>query len=250
VFSVVPALVASAAADPQVLARFPALAEAVQDGQAVTSALLQRTIFDAGNEGMTFIWIPQLMGTLPFGRVIMLLFFTALALAAMTSLIAIVELATRVLVDAGVERRRAVRAVGVGSFILGLPSALSLNVLKNQDWVWGVGLLVSGLFFSLAIIRFGVRRFREEQINHPDSDIRIGRWWDLAIGLLVPVQAVILVAWWLFQAWSWDPEGWLTPVARENVGTVLFQFAVVLAVLIAGNRWLIRRRAAGHHLGD
>ena len=170
---------------------------------------------------MTFIWIPQLMGTLPFGRVIMLLFFTALALAAMTSLIAIVELATRVLVDAGVERPRAVRVVGVGAFLLGVPSALSLSVLKNQDWVWGVGLLVSGLFFSLAIIRYGVRRFREEQINHPDSDIRIGRWWDVVIGLLVPVEAVVLVAWWLVQAWSWDPEGWLTPFARENVGTVL-----------------------------
>jgi len=242
VFSVVPNLVASAAADPEVLARFPTLAEAVQGGEAVTPALLQRTIFDAGNEGMTFIWIPQLMGTLPFGRVIMLLFFTALALAAMTSLIAIVELATRVLVDAGLERSRAVRLVGVGAFLLGAPSALSLNVLKNQDLVWGVGLLVSGLFFSVAIIRFGVRRFREEQINHPDSDIRIGRWWDVVIGLLVPVEAVTLVAWWLVQAWSWDPEGWLTPFARENVGTVLFQFAVVLGLLIAGNRWLVRRR--------
>jgi hypothetical protein len=61
------------------------------------------------------------------------------------------------------------------------------------------------------------------------------------IGLLVPVEAVILLVWWLVQDWSWDPEGWLTPFARENVGTVLFQFAVVFAVLIAANRWMVRR---------
>ena len=245
VFSVVPGLVASMASNPEALAGFPTLAEAVQGGEAVTPAVLQRTIFGAGNEGMTFIWIPQLMGTLPFGRAIMLLFFAALGLAAMTSLIAMVELATRVLVDGGVERRRAVRLVGVGAFLLGVPSALSLQVLKNQDWVWGVGLLVSGLFFSLAILRYGVRRFREEQINHPDSDIRIGWWWDVVIGVLVPVEAVILLAWWLVQAWTWNPEGWLTPFAEENVGTVLFQFAVVLVVLVAANGWMTRRSLTG-----
>jgi NSS family neurotransmitter:Na+ symporter len=241
VFSVVPGLVASMAANPEALARFPTLAEAVRGGAPVTPALLQATIFGAGNEGMTFIWIPQLMGTLPFGRVIMLLFFSALALAAMTSLIAMLELATRVLVDAGVGRAKAVRSVGVGAFLLGVPSALSLQVLKNQDWVWGMGLLVSGLFFSLAIIRYGVRRFREEQLNHPDSNIRIGRWWDLVIGVVVPVEAVILLGWWLYQAWSWDPEGWLTPFAQESVGTVLVQFAMVLVALIAANRWMTRR---------
>jgi NSS family neurotransmitter:Na+ symporter len=241
VFSVVPGLVASVASNPEALAAFPTLAEAVEGGEAVTPALLQSTIFDAGNEGMTFIWIPQLMGTLPFGRVIMLLFFTALALAAMTSLIAMVELATRVLVDAGVERRKAVRFVGIVAFVLGMPSALSLRVLKNQDWVWGVGLLLCGLFFAVAIMSYGVRRFREEQINHADSDIRIGRWWDVVIGVLVPVEAIILLVWWLVQAWLANPEGWLTPFAQENVGTVLFQFAVVLVVLIAASGWMTRR---------
>jgi NSS family neurotransmitter:Na+ symporter len=241
VFSVVPSLVASVASSPETLAAFPTLAEAVEGGAAVTPQLLQATIFGAGNEGLTFIWIPQLMGTLPFGRVIMLLFFTALALAAMTSLIAMVELATRVLVDAGVARARAVRFVGLAAFLLGIPSALSMRVLKNQDWVWGVGLLLCGFFFAVAIIRYGVRRFREEQLNHPDSDIRIGRWWDVVISVVVPLEALVLLGWWLFQAWSWNPEGWLTPFAQENVGTVLVQFAVVLAVLLAANRWMSRR---------
>jgi NSS family neurotransmitter:Na+ symporter len=241
VFSVVPRLAAEVAARPEALAAFPELSAAVAAGAAVTPELLQETIFGAANEGLTFIWIPQLLGTLPFGRLVMLLFFAALSLAAMTSLIAMLELATRVLVDAGLARRRAVSWVGAGGFLLGVPSALSLQVLKNQDWVWGVGLLVSGLFFAIAIICHGARRFRDEQLNHEDSDIRIGRWWDVVIGVLVPIEALVLLGWWLFQAWSWDPAGWLTPFAQENVGTVLAQFALVLAILVLANVWALRR---------
>ena len=241
VFSIVPRLVASVAANPEALAAFPALEAAVREGQALTPALLQQTIFSAGNEGLTFIWMPQLFASMPLGRLFMLLFFIALSFAAITSLIAMVELATRVLVDAGMVRGRAVRVVGTVGFLLGLPSALSMRVLKNQDWVWGVALLLAGLFFAVAIIRYGTRRFREEQLNHADSDIRVGRWWDIVIGVLVPIEALVLLGWWLVQAWSWDPKGWLSPFAQENVGTVLTQFAVVLIALIAANGWIARR---------
>jgi NSS family neurotransmitter:Na+ symporter len=241
VFSVVPRLVATAATDPGALQRFPGLAEAVGAGQTVTPALLQETIFSAGNEGLTFVWMPQLLAEMPFGGLFTVLFFAALAVAAITSLIAMVELATRVLVDAGVTRGRAIRIVGAGAFLLGLPSALSMPVLKNQDWVWGVGLMLSGFFYTLAIITHGIRRFRQEQLNHEGSNIRIGAWWDVVIGVVVPLEALVLLVWWLVQAWSWDPEGWLRPFAQENVGTVLAQFAIVLVLLIAANRWMVRR---------
>lgn len=240
VFSVVPQLVASLAANPDALAAFPSLAEAVRGGQAVTPDLLQQTIFGAGNEGLTFIWMPQLFARIPFGQLFMTLFFTALAFAAFTSLVSMIELATRVLVDAGMTRDRAIRVVGLGGFVLGLPSALSLQVLHNQDWVWGVGLMVSGLFFALAVGAYGVRRFREEQINHEHSDIRIGRWFDVVLGVLVPVQAVVLVLWWI---WQVRAPGWLNPFGIENFGTILLQWGVVLVALIAANRWLLPSRA-------
>ena len=56
--------------------------------------------------------------------------------------------------------------------------------------------------------------------------------------MLVPLQAVILLIWWLYQARQWNPEGWLAPFGEDNVGTVLAQFAIVFVVLIAANRWL------------
>jgi hypothetical protein len=57
---------------------------------------------------------------------------------------------------------------------------------------------------------------------------------------LVPVQAVVLLAWWLYQARGWDPN-WLAPFQEANVGTVLFQWAVALALVLVLNRWIVRR---------
>ena len=136
-----------------------------------------------------------------------------------------------------------VTIVGSAVFLLGLPSALYMPFLKNQDWVWGVALMMAGLFFAIAVIVYGVRRFREEQLNHEDSDIRIGRWWDLVIGVIVPVQAIALMVWWLKWAADQDPEGWLSPIAEGNVGTVIFQWAVALVALILLNRWIVRHMA-------
>ncbi len=244
VFSVVPQLVASLATTPDALRGYPALEEAVRAGNALSPELIQRTIFSAGNEGLTFIWMPQLFARLPFGRLFMVLFFVALAFAAFTSLLSMIELGSRVLRDAGVERTRSVRLVGIAGFLLGLPSAVSLQVLHNQDWVWGVALMLSGLFFAIAVITVGVRRFREEQLNHADSDIRVGRWWDVVIGVIVPLEAVVLMGWWIWQARGWDPTGWLDPLGAETVGTILLQWGLVLAALLALNGWLARRTAA------
>jgi NSS family neurotransmitter:Na+ symporter len=243
VFSVVPQLVASLGANPEALSAYPALAGAVREGQPLTRDLIQSTIFASGNEGLTFIWMPQLFARLPLGRLLMILFFAALFFAAFTSLVAMVELATRVLVDAGWERTGAVRAVTITGFALGLPSAISIDVLHNQDWVWGVALMVSGLFFAIAVITWGVRRFRDEQLNHGDSDLRVGRWWEIVVGVLVPLQALVLLVWWLWQARGWDPAGWLDPLGTETVGTVLAQWAVVLVMLLALNRWIAARTA-------
>jgi NSS family neurotransmitter:Na+ symporter len=197
-------------------------------------------IVGAGNEGLTFIWVPQLFATMPGGRFFMALFFLALVFAAWTSLISMIELATRVLMDTGVERGRAIRWVGIVGFLAGVPSALSLEFFGNQDFVWGVGLMLSGFFFAFAVMKYGVRRFRVELINQPGADIKIGRWWEWAIKFSL-VEAVVLIGWWFFQVRG---EGWraaLNPVSAFSIGTVLLQWAIVLAALRFVNPWLARR---------
>jgi neurotransmitter:Na+ symporter, NSS family len=123
-------------------------------------------------------------------------------------------------------------------------------VLHNQDWVWGVAVILSGLFFAIAVIGSGVRRFRETQLNHGGSDIRIGRWWELVIAVVVPGEALVLLGWWIFQAKGWDPAGWLDPLGSDTVGTILLQWGIVLAAVIMGNRWLAGRTARARPIED
>ncbi|MEJ2185112.1 MAG: sodium-dependent transporter [Gemmatimonadota bacterium] len=191
-------------------------------------------IVGASNEGLTFIWVPQLFNHMPAGRFFMSLFFLALFFAAWTSLISMIELATRVLVDGGMVRKRAILLVGVAGFLLGVPSALSDAVFTNQDWVWGVGLMVSGLFFAFGVLRYGVTRFRETLINQQGADIRIGRWWDWAIRFVV-VEAIVLIIWWLFEIGRHDVWG------RYGIANTLVQWAVALAIFLSLNRWMVAR---------
>lgn len=241
VFSVVPGLAAGIEQNPEALAAYPELATALEGGAALTPELVRETIFSQNNEGLTFVWMPQLFGQLPGGRFLMLLFFAALSFAALTSLMSMVEFGARALVDAGVPRQRAVRLFGSGAFLLGLPSVASMNLLRNQDWVWGVSLMIAGLFFALAVTFHGVRSFREQELNHEDSKLYIGRWWDVVISVLVPLQALVLLVWWMVDSWRADPEGWWRPFAVANVGTFLFQVGIAFAVLIAANRWIAGR---------
>ena len=195
-------------------------------------------IVGAGNEGLTFIWMPQLFAQMPGGRFFMVLFFLALSFAAITSLISMIELATRVLIDAGIKRGRAILFVGGGGMIFGLPSARSLDILHNQDWVWGVGLMLSGLFFAFGAQRFGLERLRNEVVNADGCDLNIGRWWSFLLRVVVPLEAVILMIWWLKESRGWDPTGWLNPFGVETVGTVLMQWGIAIIALLAANRWL------------
>jgi NSS family neurotransmitter:Na+ symporter len=242
VFTVVPQLVSAITTNPQALAEFPDLQKAVAAGAALDADLVQRTIFGAGNEGVTFIWIPKLFATLPGGRVFMSFFFLALFLAAFTSLISMVELGTKVLSDMGWARSRAVWFVGVFGLVIGLPSAFSIDILHNQDWVWGVGLMLSGLFFAVAVIRMGPTKFREEQLNHAASNIRIGAWWDWFMRVLVPFEAIALMAWWMWQVRG--PEA-LDPLGIENIGTILVQWTLVIALLLVFNNKLATLAPSG-----
>ncbi len=55
----------------------------------------------SGNEGLTFIWVPQLFQQIPGGRFFQALFFLALVFAAWTSLVAMIEMASRLLMGPG-----------------------------------------------------------------------------------------------------------------------------------------------------
>ncbi len=191
--------------------------------------------------GLTFIWMPQLFQAMPLGRLFAMLFFLGLSFAAFSSLISMIELATRTAVDAGLNRSKAIAAVGGAGFVLGLPSALSTTVLANQDFVWGVALIISGAFVAFAVIRYGAARFRTEAIAQVPGDIDPGLLWQRLVGGAVPLQAVVLLSWWLYQAAAVYTDQWYNPLEPYSIATCLVQWGLALVLVVALNRWLAAR---------
>ncbi|MFQ5823149.1 MAG: sodium-dependent transporter [bacterium] len=197
---------------------------------------------NAGNTGLTFIWIPQLFLRMPLGSFFMVVFFLALTFAALSSLIAMIELATRIFMDAGLNRHRAILFVSLCGFLLGLPSARSLNFFNNQDWTWGVGLIVSGMFFAFAVIKYGNDDFRRKLINIEGNDLHAGNWFNFIIKYLIPIEFVALIGWWFYQAIvSYDPKGWWHPFHTFSLGTCIFQWGLAIGLFLLLNNWLYKK---------
>ena len=229
-------LVAALATIPAVFAMLAVVAP-----EASLTEVLQTNA--SGGTGIAMVWLPKIFAGLGDGGPLLgTIFFVALSFAATTSLIAMLELATRSFVDLGLERRRALLVVLIGGALLGLPSALSLDVFANQDWAWGVGLMVSGFLFSVAVAFVGYRRFREEWIGlRGDGFARRGL--DALLMLGIPLQFVLLLGWWFWQSFGWskgEASAAFDPFGTYTIGTCLFQWAVAFALLFALNRRLTR----------
>ncbi|MEX0928405.1 MAG: sodium-dependent transporter [Balneolales bacterium] len=189
--------------------------------------------------GLTFIWMPQLFLEMPGGKIFAILFFLALSFAAFSSLIAMIELSSRLFIDMGVSRQKAVTFICSIGFALGLPSALSLDFFANQDFVWGLGLMISGAFIAYGCVKFDVLEFRTTLVNTSGQDYRLGRWWDFIIQYIIPVEVMLLLGWWIFQsAFQFAPEAWYNPFNPFSVATCFFQWGILLVLLLRYNRKL------------
>ena len=219
-------LLAGLAIIPTIFALAPSVAEA-------------EVALKAGNDGLSFIVIPQLFNQLPAASLFSSVFFLGLLLAALSSLIAMLELSTRILMDFGLARKKALPIVAAITAVLGLPSALSYHFFRNQDWVWGLGLIISGSFFALLIIRFGVEKFRKEYLNVVQGDLRVGRWFTLVVKYIIPIEAIVLVVWWLYRAVGWNPEGWYNPFQAESLGTCITQWLLLILLLLLLNKKIV-----------
>ena len=189
--------------------------------------------------GLTFIWMPQLFARMFLGRPLAILFFLGLTFAGFSSLIAHLELSTRVLIDVGLKRSRAIVLVVVIIYLLGIPSAISLNILKNQDFVWGYALIISGALVAFAVMRYGASRLRNEELLVGENDWKLGRWWDVVLVGFVPLGAIALLVWWLVV--EAEPGKWYNPLNPTSVMNCLVQWFVVLIVLLLIGPWLARR---------
>lgn len=210
-------------------------------------------IFGEGstNTGLAFIYLPQLFLRLPGGPGVQLtfasLFFLAFTTAALSSMIAMLQVTKQVLSELGVPRVIAVWGSGFLGLVIGLPSALYVGFFNNQDWVWGVGLIINGLIVSIGVLRYGLNRYRQDAINLSPDDAHVGKWYNGFIGGTIPTLAVILIFWSLYQSGTTlDPKGWWNPFRTYSVGTMLFQWGLGALILLCLNRWLVKKTFEMH----
>ncbi len=142
---------------------------AVMAGLIIFPALFAMNMNPAEGPGLVFEVLPRIFPQLPAGNIIGAAFFLLLSIAALTSTISLLEVATAYLVDEKHWlRRRAVWIVAALSFCLGLPSALSQGIvpalanlplpgggsfLGFMDWLFAnvmlaVGAILISIFFG------------------------------------------------------------------------------------------------------
>jgi NSS family neurotransmitter:Na+ symporter len=106
-------------------------------------------VFSAGMQpgagpGLVFKTIPMVFSSLPGGNILALLFFLLLAFAALTSAISLLESQVAYLIDErGWDRKRATATLAALAFVVGIPSALSSNLLTHLTPIGKLGVFDS-----------------------------------------------------------------------------------------------------------
>ncbi|MCT4604861.1 MAG: sodium-dependent transporter [Marinisporobacter sp.] len=203
----------------------------------------------SGNTGLAFIYLAQLFPTMPAGRILAAIFFLAMSIAALSSLLPMIEVGVRNLMDMGITRKRATLVITIGGFIFGIPSAYSLDFLNNQDFVLGIGLLISGLFVAFALMKYGLEEIRNKVINTEWSDMKVGKWWSRCVKLF-PLFFVSLTGWWMWQAVGWYPDSWWNPLEVYSPGTILAQVVFWVLIGILTNNLLANKIGKGRDITE
>lgn len=198
----------------------------------------------AGNQALTFSIIPKLFAGIPGGSFLSVVFFLAFFLAAFSSLLPMIELFIKNLVDLGLARKSAATRAAMFTIVFGFPSAWYLDFFNNQDWVWGIGLIVSGLFFVVAAIKSGLLTFKKNFIDK-DSDFKVPDLYFRATMVFNIFLGLMLIYWWMSQGYSDYP--WFDANGRWNLvdvysnASIITQWALALLLGIVINKFLYKK---------
>ena len=201
----------------------------------------------SGSQALTFTIIPKLFATIPGGAFMSVLFFLALTLAAFSSFLPMLELFKTNIVNLDLSKGVVLGLMVVVFIVFGYPSAYSLDFFTNQDWVWGLGLIVSGLFIAIATAIYGPIKFKAELIDQ-DSDFKLSdKYFQFALYINI-AMAIFLIYWWMSQGYSSDP--WITEEGTWNWidvysnATIVTQWGAVILLGLLLNKWLYNKFCA------
>ena len=101
-------------------------------GMVIFPAVFAMGLEPAEGPSLVFSVLPTVFTSMPMGHVVSVIFFTLLAIAAITSGISLLEVVVAYFIDQrGWQRKKAVLIVGLAIFIFGVPSGLSFGAMAD-----------------------------------------------------------------------------------------------------------------------
>jgi neurotransmitter:Na+ symporter, NSS family len=194
-------------------------------------------VCSSGNNGLTFIAMTSLVEKMPGGYLMGILFFVSLLMAGLSSNVCHFMICSLPFVDSGKNRKKSIIGVFALLLVWGAPSAWNSTFLSNQDWVAGQMMIVGVMLSCYAMIKFGLSRIRNTYLNNSYTGLRIGKWWEISIRFLAPLIAGIMFIWWSVQCIGWE-DNWWNPFGVNNLGTFIFQGALMAVIAFAMNNKL------------
>lgn len=206
-------------------------------------------VMGSGANGLTFINLTNLFAHTPGGFILGALFFLTLLGAAVSTSLAMLELATRNLMDMGFSRLKGVVYSALFFALIGSWSALDNSIFENQDFTWGVALLVVGLIYWFAATKYGVEKLWEENIMDC-SDIKYKWMWS---GIkFFPVWFILVWGCWVYQAASWYPGEWFKfwPIQKYpyTPGIMVVEWGLMFLILRLLNNTMAKRLIHGNRI--
>jgi len=187
--------------------------------------------------GLTFIWLPMLFNKIYGGKIINILFFIGLAFAGFSSLISMYEQAIRSFIDLGFKRKNIIPIFFVLAYFLGLIAVRNINFLNNQDFVWGIGLIISGLIIIYYAVKAKIIKDISSQVNNK----LIKTLSKLIIKYFISSLSIVLLLWWLIiSITKLDSQNWFNPFSTYSLTTCILQWFFVGFLLFLFNKLYIK----------
>jgi len=154
-----------------------------------------------------FITIPSGLGQYGLiGRLVAILFFGLAYIAAITSLISLIEIPVSTLIDKfKIKRYKASFFTIIFIFLLGIPSALSTDLLGNIDSIVNVLLILGGFLVSF-LIGWVLPNTLDKELTNSGSSLLTRNYLKFMLKYITPV----FVAWGLIISTYDLLKGWIT----------------------------------------
>jgi neurotransmitter:Na+ symporter, NSS family len=155
--------------------------------------------------GLVFSVLPAVFTGMPFGWVVSILFFTLLAIAALTSSISLLEVVVAYFIDQkGWGRKKSVLTMGLIIFVIGIPSGLSFGLLADSqlfgmtffdhvdnissNYLLPLGGMLTAIFVGWV---WGTQEAHKEIERH-ETTFHWAGYWEFVVRYIAPVAVAIV----------------------------------------------------------